>query len=41
MEGGFNDTMHQIFSSVWGLFVFVAVVLSAVAYRGSFRLFRS
>jgi hypothetical membrane protein len=39
MEGGFNDSMHQILSSVWGLFVCVAVVLSAVAYRGSFRLF--
>jgi hypothetical membrane protein len=39
MEGGFNDTMHQILSSVWGLFVCVAVVLAAVAYRGSFRLF--
>jgi hypothetical membrane protein len=39
MEGGFNDTMHIILSSVFSLFVFVAVALSAVAYRGWFRLY--
>jgi hypothetical membrane protein len=39
MEGGFNDTMHIILSGVFSLFVSVAVVLSAVAYRGWFRLY--
>jgi hypothetical protein len=39
MEGGFNDTMHIILSGVFSLFVFVAVALSAVAYRGWFRLY--
>lgn len=39
MEGGFNDTMHIILSAVFSLFVFGAVVLSAVAYRGWFRLY--
>jgi hypothetical protein len=37
MEAGFNDTMHIILSGVFTLFVFAAVVLSAVAYRGWFR----
>src|SRR4030095_6046189 len=31
-------TMHIILSGVFSLFVFVAVALSAVAYRGWFRL---
>lgn len=39
MEGGFNDTMHQILSGVFSLIVFAAVILSAVAYRGWFRLY--
>jgi hypothetical membrane protein len=40
MEGGFNDTMHQILSMyVFVLIVFAAVILSAVAYRGWFRLY--
>ena len=39
MEAGFNDTMHIILSGVFSLFVFAAVVLSAVAYRGWFRLY--
>ena len=37
MEPGFNDTMHGALSMVWGLITFVAVGLSAVAYRGWFR----
>jgi Protein of unknown function (DUF998) len=39
MESGFNDTMHGALSMVWGIITFVAVGLSAVAYRGSFRLY--
>ena len=35
-KGRFNDTMH---ASLFGLVVFVAVALSAVAYRGWFRLY--
>jgi hypothetical membrane protein len=37
MEGGFNDTMHQLLTGVFGLIVFAVVVLAAVAYRGWFR----
>ncbi len=37
MKAGFNDTMHIILSAVFSLFVFAAIVLSAVAYRGWFR----
>jgi len=39
MEFGFNDTMHQILTGVWGLPVSPAVVFAAVAYRGWFRLY--
>jgi hypothetical membrane protein len=39
MEAGFNDMMHITLSAVFGLFVFLAVTLSAVAYRGWFRLY--
>ncbi|HEX3284085.1 MAG TPA: DUF998 domain-containing protein [Mycobacterium sp.] len=39
MEGGFNDIMHMVLSNVFSLFVFMAMVLSAVAYRGWFRLY--
>ena len=39
METGFNDTMHITLTSVFSLFVVVMMVLSAVAYRGRFRLF--
>jgi hypothetical membrane protein len=39
MEAGFNDTMHIILSNVFSLLVFVAVALSAVAYRGWFRFY--
>jgi hypothetical protein len=39
METGFNDTMHIILTGVFSLFVVVAMVLSAVAYRGAFRLY--
>ena len=39
MEAGFNDTMHIALSGVFSLFVFAAVVLSAVAYRGWFRTY--
>lgn len=34
-----TDTMHGTSSGVWGVMVFVAVALSAVAYRGWFRLY--
>jgi hypothetical protein len=34
---GFNDAMHIALTSVFSLFVSVALVLSAVAYRGWFR----
>jgi hypothetical protein len=37
--GGFNDRMHIILTGVFSLFVFAAVVLAAVAYRGWFRLY--
>jgi hypothetical membrane protein len=37
MEPSFTDTMHIIGTGVWSLFVLVAMVLSAVAYRGWFR----
>ncbi len=36
---GFNDTMHIALSMVFSLFVFAAIVLSAVAYRGWFRVY--
>ena len=39
MEAGFNDTMHQTFTAVFSLLVVVAIVLSAIAYRGWFRTF--
>ncbi len=39
MEGGLNDTMHQIGSAVWVLLITVAIVLSAVANRGWFRAY--
>jgi hypothetical protein len=39
METGFNDTMHQTLTFVWVPIILVAVALSAVAYRGWFRLF--
>jgi hypothetical protein len=39
MPGGFNDTMHIILSGVFSLFVVFAMVLSAVAFRGAFRLY--
>jgi hypothetical protein len=36
----FTDTpMHGTLSMVWGVIIFVAVGLSAVAYRGRFRLY--
>ena len=38
-EPGFNDTMHIILSAVFSALVIVAMVLSAVAYRGWFRLY--
>jgi hypothetical protein len=37
MEPSFTDTMHIIGTGVWSLFILVAMVLSAVAYRGWFR----
>jgi hypothetical membrane protein len=39
MTAGFNDTMHASLSFAFGLVVFVAVALSAVAYPGRFRLY--
>lgn len=38
METGFNDTIHISLSAVFSLFVVAAMVLSAAAYRGWFRL---
>jgi magnesium-transporting ATPase (P-type) len=39
METGFNDTMHIAFTMVFSLLIAAAIVLSAVAYRGWFRMF--
>ncbi len=39
MDAGFNDTMHITGTIVWSLLVAAAVVLSAVAYRGRFRIY--
>ena len=39
MTAGFNDTMHASLSLAFGLVVFVAVALSAVAYPGWFRVY--
>jgi hypothetical membrane protein len=38
MATGFNDAMHIALSATFSLFVVVAIALSAVAYRGWFRL---
>jgi hypothetical membrane protein len=39
METGFNDTMHITLTMVFTLLVVAMMVLSAVAYRGGFRLY--
>jgi len=39
MATGFNDTMHMTLSMVFGVIVMAQIVLSAVAYRGWFRLY--
>lgn len=39
MEGGLNDTMHIVLSAVFSVLVVAAMVLSAVAYRGWFRVY--
>jgi hypothetical membrane protein len=39
MAGGFNDTMHIVLSAVFSVLVIAAMALSAVAYRGWFRLY--
>jgi hypothetical protein len=39
MAGGFNDTMHIVLSAVFSVLVIAAMVLSAVAYPGWFRLY--
>ena len=39
MATGFNDTMHITLSLVFTVFVVAQMVLSAVAYRGWFRLY--
>jgi hypothetical membrane protein len=39
MEFGFNDAMHITLSGIFTLFVCAAMVLSAIAYRGWFRLY--
>jgi hypothetical membrane protein len=38
-ESGFNDTMHIALTSAFTLLVAVAMVSSAVAYRGWFRIY--
>jgi hypothetical membrane protein len=37
MTTGFTDTMHGALTAVFSLFVFVALLLAAVGYRGWFR----
>jgi hypothetical membrane protein len=39
LEAGFNDTMHITLTMVFTLLVVAMMVLSAVAYRGGFRLY--
>jgi len=39
MEGGFNDTMHIVLSAVFSVLMVAAMVISAVAYRGWFRVY--
>jgi hypothetical membrane protein len=39
MEGGLNDMAHIILTNVFTLLITAAIVLSAVAYRGWFRLY--
>jgi hypothetical protein len=39
MAGGFNDTMHIALSAVFSVLVVAMMLLSAVAYRGWFRLY--
>lgn len=39
MEPSFSDTMHATLSMTWGVITFAAMILSAVAYRGWFRLY--
>jgi hypothetical membrane protein len=39
MATGFNDTMHITLSMVFSVTVIATIVLSAVAYRGWFRLY--
>ena len=39
LETGFNDTMHITLTMVFTLLVVAMMVLSAVAYRGGFRLY--
>jgi NADH:ubiquinone oxidoreductase subunit 3 (subunit A) len=39
MERSFTDTMHETLTFVWLPIIVVAVALSAIAYRGWFRLY--
>jgi hypothetical protein len=39
MEFGFNDAMHITLSVIFSLLIGAAMVLSAVAHRGWFRLY--
>jgi uncharacterized membrane protein len=39
MEIGFNDTMHIALSMTFSILVVAAIVATAIAYRGWFRLF--
>ena len=39
LERSFTDTMHETLTFVWVPIIFLAVALSAVAYRGWFRLY--
>ena len=39
MERSFTDTMHETLTFVWLPIIVVTVALSAIAYRGWFRLY--
>ena len=39
MAGGFNDTMHIVLTTVFSVLLIAAMALSAVAYRGWFRVY--
>jgi hypothetical protein len=39
IESSFSDAMHATLTMAWGVTTFTAMILSAVAYRGWFRLY--